>query len=74
MPGSGVRGVVFYDIGNAYETNDDFFSDLRTDAGVGINWYSPFGPLRLIWGVNLEPEDKYDEDSSNFEFSMGQTF
>ena len=74
MPGSGVRGVVFYDIGNAYETNDDFFSDLRTDAGVGINWYSPFGPLRLVWAVNLDPDDKYDEDSSNFEFSMGQMF
>jgi outer membrane protein insertion porin family len=74
MPGSGVRGVVFFDVGNAYKTNDDFFSDLRTDAGVGINWYSPFGPLRLVWGVNLDPEDKYDEDSSNFEFSMGQMF
>ena len=74
MPGSGVRGVVFYDIGNAYETNDDFFSNLRSDAGVGINWYSPFGPLRLVWAVNLDPKDKYDEDSSNFEFSMGQMF
>ena len=52
MPGSGVRGVVvFYDIGNAYETNDDFFSNLRPSAGVGINWYSPFGPLRVVWAV-----------------------
>ena len=74
MPGSGVRGVVFYDIGNAYETNDDFFSDLRSDVGVGINWYSPFGPLRLVWAFNLDRNEEWDEDSSNFEFSMGQMF
>jgi len=72
MPSSGVRGLVFFDAGNAYEEDDSFFSDIRTCAGVGINWYSPFGPLRLVWGVNLDKED--DEDSSNFEFSMGRMF
>ena len=72
LSGSGVRGLVFFDAGNAYETDDSFLSDIRTCVGVGINWYSPFGPLRLIWGVNLSPED--DEDSSNFEFSMGKMF
>jgi len=72
MPGSGVRGLLFFDAGNAYETDDSFLSDIRTCAGVGVNWYSPFGPLRLVWGVNLSPED--DEDSSNFEFSMGRMF
>lgn len=74
MPGSGVRGVVFYDIGNAYKTNDDFFSNLRSDVGVGINWYSPFGPLRLVFAYNLDREEKWDEDTTNFEFSMGQMF
>ncbi len=74
MPGSGVRGVVFYDIGNAYKTGDAFLSDLRSDVGVGINWYSPFGPLRLVWAINLDRNDEWDEKSSNFEFSMGQMF
>jgi len=74
MPGSGVRGLVFFDAGNAYEKNDSFLSDFRTCAGVGINWYSPFGPLRIVWGLNLQPDDKYDEDASNFEFSMGKMF
>jgi outer membrane protein insertion porin family len=45
---------------------------MRHCVGVGINWYSPFGPLRLVWGLNLNPRD--DEDSSNFEFSMGRMF
>jgi outer membrane protein insertion porin family len=47
---------------------------LRYDAGVGVNWYSPFGPLQLVWGYNLDPISKYDEDASNFEFSMGRMF
>ncbi len=69
---AGVRGVVFFDTGNAYEEGESFFSDLRYDIGVGVRWYSPFGPLRLEWGLNLDPQD--DEDSSNFEFSMGGMF
>lgn len=72
MPGSGVRGLVFFDAGNAYDKDEAFFSDIRTCVGVGINWYSPFGPLRVVWGLNLDKED--DEDASNFEFSMGSMF
>jgi outer membrane protein insertion porin family len=71
---AGVRGSVFVDAGNAYEEGESFFSDLRYDVGVGVNWYSPFGPLRLVWGYNLDPISKYDEDASNFEFSMGRMF
>jgi outer membrane protein insertion porin family len=74
MKSAGVRGMVFYDIGNAYASGEGFLSDLRQDVGLGINWYSPFGPLKVIWGYNLSPDDKLDEDSSNFEFSMGGQF
>ncbi len=72
MKEAGVRGVVFFDTGNAYDEGETFFSNLRYDVGLGVRWYSPFGPLRLEWGYNLSPE--YDEDTSNFEFSMGRTF
>ncbi len=72
MKSAGLRGVVFYDTGNAYGSGDGFFSDMRNDVGVGVNWYSPFGPLKVIMGFNLSPED--DEDSTNFEFSMGGQF
>lgn len=74
MKESGIRGVVFTDIGNAYDKNETFFSDLRYDVGLGVRWYSPFGPLRVSWGYNPSPKSKYDESSSNFEFSMGNTF
>lgn len=74
MKEAGIRGVVFTDIGNAYDKNETFFSDLRYDVGLGVRWYSPFGPLRVEWGYNPSAKSKYDESTSNFEFSMGNTF
>ena len=72
MKSAGLRGMLFFDSGNAYGSGESFFSDMRNDVGVGVNWYSPFGPLKVVWGYNLSP--KYDENSSNFEFSMGGQF
>jgi outer membrane protein insertion porin family len=74
MKEAGIRGVVFTDIGNAYRQSEGYLSDLRYDFGVGVRWFSPFGPLRVEWGINPSPISKYDEKSSNFEFSMGNTF
>ena len=69
---TGIRGVVFFDAGNAYKKSESFLSDIRTSAGFGIRWQSPFGPLRLELGINLDPED--DEDTSEFHFTMGSMF
>ena len=74
MKEAGIRGVVFVDIGNAYRQSEGYLSDLRYDFGLGVRWFSPFGPLRVEWGINPSPISKYDEKSSNFEFSMGNTF
>ncbi|MBW2182483.1 MAG: outer membrane protein assembly factor BamA [Deltaproteobacteria bacterium] len=71
---TGIRGVVFFDTGNAYRKSESYFSDIRMSAGFGIRWQSPFGPLRLELGINLDPESKYDEDSSEFHFTMGSMF
>jgi outer membrane protein insertion porin family len=72
MRAAGVRGLVFFDIGNAYRQNEGYLSDLRTSVGAGVRWYSPFGPLRLELGMNLDPED--DESTTEFHFSMGALF
>jgi outer membrane protein insertion porin family len=72
LKGAGVRGLVFFDTGNAYDNGESFLSDMRHCVGIGVNWYSPFGPLKVVWGLNLNARD--DEDSSNFEFSMGRMF
>ncbi|MCE5244401.1 MAG: outer membrane protein assembly factor BamA [Syntrophobacteraceae bacterium] len=68
-----MRGVVFFDAGNAYEDTWQFdMSDLRTDAGLGIRWQSPFGPLRIEWGYNLDRRP--GEDKYKWQFSAGAFF
>lgn len=68
---AGVRGVFFFDTGNAFDANI-LPPELRYSVGAGIRWYSPMGPLRLEWGKNLNP--KGDEKSSKWEFSIGTIF
>ena len=65
---AGMKGVVFYDTGNAWESGYHL-NDLRQTAGVGIRWYSPIGPLRLEWGYVLDR--KPGESDNRFEFTIG---
>jgi outer membrane protein insertion porin family len=66
----GVRGVLFFDTGNSYLDEENItVESLKKDAGVGIRWFSPMGPMRLEWGYNLDP--KPGEPTSNIQFSMG---
>ncbi len=68
-----LRGVVFFDAGNAYSESENIdFSLLRPSAGVGIRWWSPVGPLRFEWGFPLNP--KPDEEPVVFEFTIGNSF
>jgi len=66
-----LRGVIFYDRGNAYLGEADL-SDMRDSVGLGLRWFSPLGPLRLEWGYNLDPEE--DEDRYEWAFTVGGTF
>ncbi len=66
-----IRGVAFYDTGNAYEGSLDI-TDLRHGAGVGLRWFSPIGPIRLELGFNLDPRD--DEEPHQWEFAIGASF
>jgi len=68
----GLKGLVFFDVGNAWGEEQDFFSDLRYSAGTGFRWTSPMGPLRVEWGYNLDPID--GEEDSRLEFSIGRFF
>ena len=68
----GLQGVIFYDTGNAWHNNEEYFSDMRHSAGAGIRWRSPLGPLRFEWGYNLSPRDS--ERKSVFEFTIGRPF
>lgn len=63
----GVRGVAFFDMGNAF--HDFSFSDLRKSVGAGVRWMSPFGPLRVELGFPLNK--KPDDETSVLGFSIG---
>lgn len=67
---AGIRGVIFYDIGEAQDSLS--VSDFRSNYGFGFRWFSPIGPLRFEWGfpINRRPDD----GASNFEFSIGAPF
>ncbi|HUH65029.1 MAG TPA: outer membrane protein assembly factor BamA [Syntrophales bacterium] len=65
---AGIKGVVFYDTGNDWDSGWHI-DDLRRTTGVEIRWYSPIGPLRVAWGYVLDRQN--DEPASRFEFTMG---
>ncbi len=77
---AGIRGVLFYDAGNAFALNERFFEDRQNDVplglfhsvGFGFRWFSPIGPLRFEWGIPLtrRPED----EAILFEFTIGNFF
>jgi outer membrane protein insertion porin family len=67
----GLQGVLFFDTGNAFAEGENLFdvTEWRYGTGVGIQWFSPFGPLALVLGFPLDALE--DEDSPVFEFSVG---
>ncbi len=70
---AGLYGVAFTDVGNVYAAEDNWeFSEIKKSAGLGVNWMSPMGPLRLIWAYNLDKKEG-DEDAT-WDFAMGGNF
>ena len=69
----GIRGVVFFDAGNAYAQGEPIdISKFRPDAGAGVRWNSPFGPLRIEYGYNLDRQP--GESMGRIQFSAGAFF
>ncbi|HEX9575477.1 MAG TPA: outer membrane protein assembly factor BamA [Myxococcales bacterium] len=84
---AGIRGVLFYDMGNVFAENENFFhSNQRPDAngkgtlplglfhstGFGVRWFSPLGPLRFEVGFPLTRRPI--DDPYLFEFTIGNFF
>lgn len=68
-----IRLAVFYDVGNVYGFSKKFDPlDLRYDAGGGFRWLSPFGPIRVDYGIKLNPEP--GEKLGQLNFSVGSPF
>ncbi len=73
----GIKAAVFYDVGQVWGpdisqgTKIDI-SDLRHGVGAGLRWNSPFGPIRVDYGIKLD--QKKGESFGNFNFSAGSSF
>jgi outer membrane protein insertion porin family len=69
----GLRVAAFYDIGKGFDHWDEI-TPLRHAVGVGLRWYSPFGPIHVDWGYNLSPMPWRGEKTHVWDFSMGAMF
>ena len=63
----------FVDVGNVYGFKTKFdITDTREAAGAGVRWQSPFGPIRVDYGINLDR--RKGEDFGAIQFSVGSPF
>jgi outer membrane protein insertion porin family len=75
LPGTGndrtIRTFFFFDGGNVYERSINF-GDLRYSVGIGLNWLSPIGPLKLSMGYPIRKEE--GDDTQRIQFQIGAGF
>jgi len=67
-----LNGVIFFDYGKGFAQDEPFNFNLRKAAGIEARWISPFGPLRVAYGINLD--SRPGERKGVFEFSVGSLF
>ena len=70
VPKAKMRLVTFVDWGYIGEKDITEFS--RGGYGVGLEWFSPVGPIQLIFAKALNEQE--GDRTANFEFTMGQRF
>jgi outer membrane protein insertion porin family len=70
----GLKGVLFFDYGNSFTDKSAVFDTMLTSYGWGVRWASPIGPLRLEYGIPINPRKDIDSTSGRLEFSIGTMF
>ena len=70
VPKAKMRLVTFLDWG--FIGDNSLTENSRGGYGFGLEWFSPVGPIQLMFAnpLNEKPGDKV----SHFEFTMGQRF
>lgn len=66
----GLKFVVFYDAGDAFDKLNQV--NVKHNVGWGFRWFSPLGPLRFEWGYPLKKFGR--QQSSVFNFMIGPPF
>jgi len=67
-----MRLAFFYDYGMIGRESTSFDEITKQGYGVSLEWFSPMGPINLVFAKAINPES-YDRTSS-FEFTMGRKF
>lgn len=70
VPAAKMRLVTFVDWGFIGDASLDEIS--RGGYGFGLEWFSPVGPIQLMFANPLN--EQTGDKTSNFEFTMGQRF
>jgi len=65
-----MRLAFFYDYGMMGEDNIDEIT--KEGYGVALEWFSPMGPINLVFARARHPEEL--DRTSSFEFTMGRKF
>ena len=67
------RLSAFVDTGSVYANNQTIsLGDLRYSTGVGISWFSPFGPLKLVFAKALNKKE--GDQTQTLQFQLGSQF
>lgn len=66
----GLKFVVFYDAGDAFDKLNQV--SIKHNVGWGFRWFSPLGPLRFEWGYPLKKFG--NQQGSQFNFMIGPPF
>ncbi|MFZ3207643.1 MAG: outer membrane protein assembly factor BamA [Geobacteraceae bacterium] len=74
LKGAGLKGLLFMDAGNSCNGIDKIFSRFQASYGFGFRWFSPMGPLRLEYGIPINPRTGIDNSGGRLEFSIGSFF
>ena len=69
--------LVFFDAANVWgvdydSTLDDTSNDIRSSLGIGVDWFTPIGPLNFSLASPLSKSDT--DKTESFRFSLGTTF
>jgi outer membrane protein insertion porin family len=67
------RLSAFVDTGSVYANNQSIsLGELRYSTGVGISWFSPFGPLKLVFAKALNKKE--GDETQTLQFQLGSQF
>lgn len=67
-----LKGIIFFDIGKGYNEGEKFGSNIKYSSGFGFRWFSPMGPIKIDYGINLNRKE--GESKSKIEFGFGSFF